>query len=825
MGTLANDVRYAWRMLLKNPTFAAIAVAALALGIGANTAIFTVVNAVLLQPLPYREADRIVKLQRMYPDGPQGANSIPKFMAWTHNHVFQSMALYGQNAPGMNLGGGDRAQQVKVLTVSSGFFPVFGVNAISGRVFSAEEDVPHGPALAVIANGLWQTRFAGDPQLVGRAIQLNGAPYTVVGILPKGFASDPPADIWIPLQADPNSTNQGHYLAAAARLKPDVTLAVAQAEMKVLAQQYRQANPKTMDATESATAIPMRDAVGSNVRTALLVLLGAVGFVLLIACANVANLLLARAAVRQREMAVRAAIGASRGRVVRQLLTESVLLAGIGGALGFVAGSWGVRVLLLLVPGKIPRLTGPDGLQQVAPPLDWRVAAFTIGLALLTGILFGLFPALQISRTDLASSLKETSGRSGTGRRTNRTRSVLVVTEVALALVLLSGAALLIRSFMGLRGAQPGIDPRHVLTFTTAMAGAGYDSTARMERFGAQSVRRLESLPGVESATLTIMLPASGNGGVDLPLNIVGRTPKAGEQFDGDEQWRFVSAHYFQTFKIPVIRGRAFTETDTGNSTPVVIVNRKMAAQYWPKQDPVGQVIAIGKGLGPEFADPPRQIVGVVGNVRETGVQDGEVGVMYVPQSQVPEGLTRLANGVIPLSWAVRTAMDPLSLRSAVEREFHAQDANLTVGEERTMEQVLELSLARQSFNMMLLSIFAGIALLLAAIGIYGLMSYSVQQRTQEIGIRMALGASRGAMLRLIMGQGMKLAGTGVAVGLAASYGVTKVLASLLFGIKSSDPLAFGAVAVVLTLVAVVATYVPARRAATTPPTEALRYQ
>jgi putative ABC transport system permease protein len=570
MGTLVADLRYALRMLWKNPAFTAIAVAALALGIGANTAIFTVVDAVLLQPLPYRQPDRMVKLGRSFGADVGYSNSIPKYMAWTKNHVFESMALYGQSAPGMNMGTGDRPQQVKGLSVSSGYFDVFGVAPAQGRLFTAEEDVPNGPALAVISYKLWQSKFGADPQMIGRSIPLNGLPVRVIGTLPKGFESDPPADLWMPLQIDPNSTNQGHYLAAAARLRSGVTLSAAQAEMKVLAAQYKRAYPKNMADNESATAVPMRDAMVGDVRTALMVLLGAVGFVLLIACANVANLLLARAAVRQREMAVRAAIGASRGRVVRQLLTESILLAGIGGVLGFALGSWGVRVLLLLVPGRIPRLMDADGLQAAVPALDWRIAAFTLGIAMLTGILFGLFPALQVSNPDLASSLKETSGRSGSGLRQNRTRSILVVAEIALALVLLSGAALMIRSFAGLRSANPGIDPRHVLTFETAMGGKGYDSTAKVERFGAEAVRRLEGLPGVEAATMTVMLPGAGYGGIDLPFNIVGRPAKNGDQYNGDEQYRFISPHYFSAFHVPVVRGRAFMIGDTGNSPHVV---------------------------------------------------------------------------------------------------------------------------------------------------------------------------------------------------------------------------------------------------------------
>jgi putative ABC transport system permease protein len=566
----------------------------------------------------------------------------------------------------------------------------------------------------------------------------------------------------------------------------------------------------------------MQDAVAGEIRTALLVLLGAVAFVLLIACANVANLLLARAAVRQREMAVRAAVGASRWRVLRQLLTESVLLAGIGGVFGFALGSWGVRALLLLVPGDIPRLTAADGISTVVPPLDWRVALFTIGIALLTGILFGLLPAVHISNPDLASSLKEGGGRSGTGRRQNLARSILVIAEIALALVLLVGAALMIRTFKGLSAVNPGIDPHHILTMETSMSSGSYSTTAKASGFSRQMVDRIEGLPGVEAATMTVMLPAVG-GGIDLPFNIVGKTPPKGDQYNGDEQYRWGSPHYFQVFRIPLLRGRVFRETDTGNSLPVVIVNDKMAKQYWPKEDPIGQVIVIGKGLGPQFDDRPRQIVGVVATTHETGLADSAQGVMYLPQSQLPEGLTTLANSVIPTAWAVRTVGDPMGLRAATEHEFSAADSTITVTKQKTMEQVLAKSLARQSFNMLLLSIFAAIALLLAAIGIYGLMSYSVEQRVQEIGIRMALGSSRGQMVRLVMGQGMKLAGAGVALGLALAYGVTKLLSSLLFGVKAADLATFAAVAAVLTVVALLASYVPARRAASTDPSRALR--
>jgi predicted permease len=821
METLAADVRFAFRMLWKNRGFTAIAVAALALGIGANTAIFTVVNAVLLQPLPYPEPDRLVKLERKFPDGRGDSISIPKYMTWRQNQVFEATALYGQSGPGMNFGSGDRPEQVKTLYVSKEFFQVFGVSPIMGRTLTPSEDLPGGPKVAVIGYQMWQARLGGDPQIIGRPIKLNGEPYTVIGILPKWFQSDPVADLWISVQADPNSTNQGHYLAVAARLKPGVSLQAAQAEMKVVGERFRRANPKWMDKSESVAVVPMREAVVGNVKPALLILLGAVAFLLLIACSNVANLLLARAAVRQREMAIRAAIGAGRWRVVRQLLTESVMLAGLGGVLGFVLGTWGVRALLLFVPGNIPRLTSTDGLNATIPALDWRVAVFTIGTALLTGILFGLFPALHTSNPDLASTLKEASGRSGTGRQ-NRARSVLVVTEVALALVLLVGATLLIRTFVGLRRVNPGFDAHNVLTLQTSLTGGSYNTTAKVDNLTVQVLRRIESLPGVEAGATVIMLPVEG--GVDLPFNIAGKPPKDG-MYNGDEQYRTISPHYFGALKIPLIRGRLFTENDVANSTRVVIINQFMAKRYWKDEDPIGQVITIGKGLGPQFDDPPRQVVGIVGSVREGGLNDGETGVMYIPQSQVPEGITTLVNQVIPLSWLVRTAMDPLTMRQAVEREFRSTDNTIVVSRERTMEQVVAASVQRQNFNMLLLSIFAGIALLLAAIGIYGLMAYSVEQRTQEIGIRMALGAGRGDMVKLVLWQGMKLAGFGVMFGAALSYGVTWLLKSMLFGVKPGDPLTVGGVALILSAVALVATYVPARRASAIDPGDALRYQ
>jgi len=822
VSTLLSDLTYAFRTLRSNTGFTAVAVAALALGIGANTAIFTVVDGVMLAPLPYPQADRLVRLGRKFPAGNGYSNSIPKYMVWRNNDVFQAMTLYEQGGIGLNLGSGDHPEQAKASHVSKDYFQVFGVSPAFGRSFSETEDVPHGPQVAVLSDRLWRNRLGGDPQIIGRNILINNQPYSVVGIMPKSFESNPPMDVWLPLHADPASTNQGHYLASAARLKPEVSIEQARGAMKVLGERFRAQNPTWMDPTESVAVVPMKESMVEDVRLALLILLGAVGFVLLIACANVANLLLARAAVRQKELAIRAAIGASRWRVVRQLLTESLILAGAGAILGFAIGAAGVRALLMVAPGNIPRLTQTDGLNQALPLVDWRVAGFTVGIAFLTAILFGLFPALSFSNPDLASTLKE-GGRTGGGTFGRRSRSFLVIVEVALAMVLVTGATLLIRTFSGLHSANPGLNPHNVLVLETSLSGGSFDSTAKVDQLVRQLAPRLETLPSVQSAASALMLPLNGND-IDLPFNIAGRpAPKGG--YDGDEQWRPVSAHYFQTLQIPLLRGRVFSESDSGGAPPVVIINQAMAKKYWKGQDPVGQVMVIGKGLGPQFDDPPRQVVGIVGTVRETGLDSVDEGVMYIPQSQVAEGLTKLANGLIPLSWAIRTAGDPSAVRAAAEREIRSVDGMLTASHVRTMDQMVAESLSRQNFNTLLLTIFAAIALLLAAIGIYGLMSYSVEQRMQEIGIRAALGASRGAVLRLMVLQGMKLAGIGIVLGLGAAYGATRFLVSLLFGVKANDPYTFVAVAAMVAIVAALASIIPARRAAGIAPSVALRHQ
>jgi predicted permease len=820
---LLQDVRYAGRMLRRSPGFAATAISALALGIGANTAIFTVVNTVLLQPLAYPEPDRLVQLELSSPQGNGNITSIPKFIIWREQtQVFQDVAAYDLGGPGVNLTGGDRPEQLKGVHVSAEFFRLFGARVVAGRTFSAEEDRPGGPPLAVIAGGLWRRRFGSDLNLVGKSIDLGGEPFTVIGILDPTFTSDPPADIYLPLKADPNSTDQAHYLRAAARLKPGVTLEKAKAAMKVAAEQFNRkfaaAAGAQLGPQGSFTAEPLRDTIVGDVRKALLVLLGAVSLVLLIACANVANLLLARATIRRREIAIRAAIGAGRGRLIRQLLTESVLLSLAGGLLGLGLGYFGVRGLLSINPGNIPRI----GEQGSGITLDWRVLVFTLGVSVFTGVLFGLIPAFNASRTDLNATLKESGLRAGSGLRQNKARSILVVTEMALALVLLVGAALLIRTFGALRSVDPGFDARNVLTMQMSLTGTRFNKAAGVNQLVREVQRRVESLPGVTALASTCCLPLEG--GFGLPLTIEGR-PLTDGPFHGGASWHPVSPRYFQVFKIPLVRGRMFTDRDDGGAVPVVLINEGLAKQFWPNSDAVGQRITIGKGIGPEFAEAPREIVGIVGDVRGQGLNNNPDPIMYVPVAQVTDGVTALNNGIIPITWTIRTNVEPYSVSKEIQEALRTASGGLPVAHIRSMEQVRGESTSRTDFNMTLLVIFASLALLLAAIGIYGLMAYSVQQRTQEIGIRMALGASAQDVRKMVVRQGMALALAGVIIGVAAALGVTRLMASLLYGVTPKDPIAMTSVALLLVGVALAATYLPARRASQMDPVESLRYE
>ena len=813
MGDLGGDIKHALHMFVKNPGFTLAVVAALALGIGTNTAIFSVVDTVLLKPLSYPEPDRIVQLLCTGPGGEGPCGSATKLHVWQNQtSVFQDVAGYDFGG-GMNLTGAI-PEQVHGVHVTEQYFRVFGTPFALGRGFSKDEDRPHGGSVVVISYGLWKRKFGGDPQIVGKSISIANLPYTIVGVTGADFDTDPPADLWVPYQFDPNTKDQAHYFVAAGRMKTGITLAQVQAQLKLAALEFDRKYPE-VNQRGGFDAQLLKDSVVSNVRSLLLVLIGAVSFVLLIACANVANLLMVRAACRSREFAIRAALGAGRARIIRQLLTESVLLALIGGGLGLELGMTCVRALLAVSTGEIPRI-GEDGARV---GLDWRVALFTLGISVLTGILFGLTPAIGSSRPDLHSGMKESSRGSGSSLRHNKMRSLLVVSEVSLALVLLVGASLLIRTFAALRAVDPGFDAHNVLTMEMALNGPRFEKTAGVAQVVRIGRERLNALPGVMTAAATDSMPLLG--GFGLPFTIVGR-PNNGQP-DG-AGWMAVSPGYFEAFKIPILRGREFTDNDTGGAQGVAIINEAMAKQFWKNgQNPVGQQIVIGHGVGPEFEEPARLIVGIVGDVRDGGLNRNPEPKMVVPLAQITDGLTELNSKVAPISWVIRTRLEPHQLAAAASEELRKASGGIPVAKAKSMDEVVVRSTDRQDFFMLLLTVFGGSALVLAAIGIYGLMAYSVQQRTQEIGIRMAMGANRERITKMVVWQGMRLALVGVVIGVGASFWLTKLVASLLYGVKQWDPIVFVSVPVILSAVALFAVWLPALRASKLNPMEALR--
>ena len=754
------------------------------------------------------------------PAGPVSGGSATKFNVWRQQtQAFQDVSAYEYSGAQLNLTGGDHPEQIHAIRVSAAYFRLFGAPLAAGRTFTADEDRPGGGRVAVLSYAFWQRRFAGDPQLVGKTIFLSGLPYSVIGILGRGFNTelDSPPDAWLPFQIDPASSDHAQYFNVVARLKPGVSLERANAALALAANQFRARFPNIMGPRDSVGVQSFPDALVSDVRPSLLVLSGAVGFVLLIACANVANLLLVRAPGRQREIAIRAAIGATRGRIVRQLLAESLLLSLAGGAMGLALGMLGVRALLAVNPGDIPRL----GAQASSVALDWRLAGFTVALSLLTGILFGLVPALDISRADLAATLKAGGGRSGTSLRQNKTRAILVIGEVALALVLLIGAALLIRSFVALRAVNPGFDARHVLTLRMSLAASRFQKTADVDGLVRDAVTRVEALPGVARAAASYNLPLEGAFGV--PFHIAGRPPVSG-RYDG-RGWIGVSPGYFDAFRVPLLRGRRFTERDDAGTGRVAIVNQAMARRFWPHGDPLQDRLMLGEGYGPEFEEPARQIIGVVADVHDSGLNRDPAPVVYVPLAQVTDGITALVGRATSLAWIVRTRAEPHSLAVPIDNQLQQASGGLPTARIRSMGEVVSQSTARADFNMVLLTIFGCCAVMLAAIGIFGLMAYSVRQRTQELGIRMALGAAPVQVRNMIVGQGMRLAAIGIAIGIAAAFGLTRLIANFLFGVQTRDPLVFTLVPILLTAVAFLAVWLPALRATRIDPATALRFE
>ena len=813
-----RDLRFVLRSLAKTPGFTVIALIVIAVGIGVNTAVFSVINTVLLKPLTYPDPQSLVQLMNTSSRGSGPGANVPKFNIWhQQTSIFDRVAAVDFGGAGLNLTGGDHPLQVQAIHVTADFFAMLGAPVIAGRTFTAAEDSPNGGRAVVLSYGLWKTRFGGQSDIVGRTIQIDGAPYLVVGILGKGFVTETPGDLWLPFQFDLTSHDMAHYFTVVARLKPGVALQQANGQLKLAVDQFNREYPGGLGPQDGFAVKSLQESIIGDSRQPLLVLLGAVGLVLLIACANVANLLLVRASVRKRELATRAALGAGRFQIIRQLLTESLALSLTGGLLGLVLGFVGVRLLLAVNPGNLPRIgeTG-DGVT-----LDPTVLLFTLGVSVLTGILFGLIPAISASSPNLAATLNESSSRSGIGFRSGKLRSVLVITEMALALVLVIGAGLLIRTFMKLEAVDPGFDSHNVLTMTMSISGDRFQNTAGVGQLVRNGAERIEAVPGVTSAAASCCLPMQG--GFGLPFDIVGR-PKGNGPFTGGGGYRSISWKYFDTFKIPLLRGRNFTEQDNGSAPGVVIINESMAKQFWPKGDPLKDRLLIAPGA-PNFAEPARQIVGVVADTHDQSLDRDPIPMMFVPIAQMPDKMTALNSRIAPLWWIVRTNVEPHTVVAPISAALRDASGGLPVAHILSMEEIVALNTARERFNMLLLTVFGSSALLMAAIGIYGLMAYSVQQRTQEIGVRMALGAQASSLRNMVIRQGMTLALIGVVIGIGGAFWLTHFLASFLFGVKAWDPTAFVATPLLLSAVALVAIWIPARRATRVDPISALRFE
>jgi len=781
-------------MLSKRPGFTAVAVLTLALGIGANSAIFSVVNAVLLRPLPFNEPARLIRLwETFYPSG-WGSVSVLNLKDWREqNDVFTGLAAFQTSS--FVLEGGEYPERIPAANVSADFFDVLGVPTQSGRAFLEGEDQPGRQNVVVLSEELWKRNFGADPGIIGRSLLLSGEKYTVVGVMPAGFRYPSRlTELWVPLVPQANQINRGnHWLQVLGRLKPGVTLEQAREQMVAIAARLEQAYPDEQT-RRSVRLLPLQEETVRNVRPALLLMLGAVGFVLLIACTNVANLLLARASARSREIAIRSALGAGRGTLMRQFLTESVLLSTLGGALGLAAAKWGVDLLVALAAASLPRS------QEVG--LDGRVLGFTLLLSVVTGILFGLAPAFQASKTDVQQALKE-GGSGGGGFERNWLRSLLVITEVTAALVLLVGSGLLIRSFARLQETDAGLRPENVLTLSIALPPARYDTQA-VRTFYQQLMKRISSLPGVQAAGAINMLPLQ-QWGTNGPIEVEGEAPYPAGQAPLAE-YRAASSDYFHALGIPLIAGRFFNDQDRENAPSVIIINRTLADRHFANQDPIGKRLKAGS---PDWAT----IVGVVGDVKQSGLTQAARAEVFWCAAQAPRS---------GMSLVVRAASDPTA---AVRAEVQALDRDLPIYNVKTMKTVIAESFADRRLNMLLLGIFAAVALILAVIGIYSVISYTTTQSTREIGIRMALGAQPKDVLKLIIGHGAVLSLIGVALGLAVAFALTRLMATLLYGVTATDPMTFVTVPILLIAVALLASYLPARRAMKIDPMVALRYE
>ena len=806
LDTLVQDLRFASRMWRKAPGFTSVAVLTLTLGIGANTAIFSVVYAVLLKSLPYPQADRLVMLYEnvRLPTYQNDRNEVSPGNLWdwtAQNSVFQDVAAYRNRS--FNLTGAGEPLRLEGELVSGNFFSTLEFQPALGRAFAPEEDRPGAPHVVVISGGLWRSQFGSDPQLLGKKLLLDGESYEVIGVMPSRFHfPDLDDQLWVPLAMTPaERENRGsHYLDVFARLKPGVTLKHAQAEMSAIARRLTELYPAS-NTGQTVNTVPLQEDLAGPVRPTLLVLWGAVGLVLLIVCANVANLLLVRASGRQREVAVRLALGASRPRLFRQLLTESTLLALFGCAFGLQLARWGLSALKLLATSHLPRT------EEFS--LNTSVFVFGIVIAIFVGLISGLAPALQAGRESVHETLKSGSRESATGARLG-VRNLLVIVETALGVIVVIGAGLLLRSFLRIEQSPLGFQPQGVLSFRAIPRGQKYSEPSERFAFYHQALERMEALPGVESAAAVTFIPLTfvrGSKGFTIegrPPIAPGQIPMAG--------YDVVTPGYFVTLRIPLRKGREFSWSDTPETQPIIIINETMAKTYWPREDPLGKRIRQG---GPD--DPWLTIAGVVGDIREFDPLTAPRPTMYFPITQFPDGILR--------DWVVRSVRDPLTVASAVRAAVWSVDKDLPVTRVRTMEEVWSLSIASERLNLLLFALFALLALVLSTVGIYGVMAYNVAERTREIGIRVALGARSNDVLKLVLAQGFRLASLGLLLGVAAALALTRLMASMIYSVSSTDGATFFTVALLLGAVALVACYIPARRALRVDPMVALRYE
>lgn len=798
METLLQDVRYSVRTLLKKPAFTAIVILTLALGIGANSAIFSVLNTLLLRPLPYSDPDRLVVVWSVYRTNDKAYASAANFHDWKEqSQTFERLAAYDTER--FNVGGGDQPEAVDGALVSADLFPLLGVKPVLGEPLRPEQEQQGQNRVALISNGLWLRRFGADKNVLGKTLTLDGNSYTVSGVMPANFNFPEKAELWIPLSFTPDEVKDRSYnhLSVIGRIKPGVSLRQAQTEMSTIANSLAQQYPES-NAERGIRLVTLQDDMVGDIRLALLMLIVAVGFVLLIACANITNLMLARALRRQKEIAIRTALGATRLRLARQLVTESLILSLLSGALGILLAFGGVEFLTRISPGTIPRLG------EIS--VDLRVVGFTVIISLLTGLIFGLAPALHASKPDLHNTLKEGKGMSGSGTGRQRARRWLIITEMALALVLLIGAGLLIKSFFKLSGVEPGFNPSNTLTMAVTLFPPKYKTRADLSSFYTQLLQRIETVPGVQSAGATSHLPFSGRD-YGLDFNIVGH-PLVSPGETMAARYRVISLNYLRTMEIPLLKGRDFTESDRREAPPVVLINETLAHRYFPNEDPLGKLLNL------EGYEAPREIVGVIGSVKHVKLDTEAKPEIYAPQMQAPQPTMTIV---------VRTTSDPLSFVNAMRSQVTAVDKDQPVYDVKTMDQYLSESVAQPRFRTMLLAIFAAVALILATIGIYGLISHSVNHRMQELGIRIALGAKPRDLFKLVVGQGLLLAIEGIVIGLIASIFLTRIISALLFGVSSTDPITFIGIPLLLIGVAFVASYLPARKAMKVDPIVALR--